>query len=396
MFDVALCIPSFNEAANIAQVTRVVDIGLHTYFPKQKAIIVNADNRSADGTSEAFLSIKTHCTKEYIATHTGVTGKGENLSNFFQWAVCNGVQAAATVDADLESIRPEWIRELIAPVLDRYDFVFPSYDRNRYDGAITSQLCYPLIAGICGIHIRQPIGGEFGFSRRFLDFLVRSPIPVEARGFGIDIFLTMRAVCSDFALSSVSLGRKIHRKRDRATLKPMCREVASALFSEIKRVGIRRDCMEALTSPPIKSVGAESACPAVPVNTALLHDLFRSGFQEHFHCYQRALNSQILTSLLRMCEKQENLSVPSAMWCDIVFSVLRAYLDGNADRETVAAAIVPAFFARLISFIQETQVLSDAAVEAEVVKQAELFFAHRGNLETCLQMPALSGAKAWE
>ena len=71
------------------------------------------------------------------------------------------------VDSDLRSITPEWIELLLAPVLrDRCDFVAPLYLRHKYDGTITNSIVYPLTRSLYGKEVRQPIGGDFGFSGR--------------------------------------------------------------------------------------------------------------------------------------------------------------------------------------------------------------------------------------
>jgi hypothetical protein len=75
------------------------------------------------------------------------------------------------MDTDLRSITPEWIELLIKPVLEEdYDYVSPYYMRHKYDGTITNTIVYPLTRALYGKRIRQPIGGDFGFSGRLASF----------------------------------------------------------------------------------------------------------------------------------------------------------------------------------------------------------------------------------
>ena len=78
--DIIVGIPSYNEADNIAFVAEQASLGLKKYFPKLKAVIINVDNNSEDGTKEAFLNAKTKVPKIYISTPKGITGKGNNTS----------------------------------------------------------------------------------------------------------------------------------------------------------------------------------------------------------------------------------------------------------------------------------------------------------------------------
>ena len=49
---------------------------------------------------------------------------------------------------------------------DGFDYVAPLYLRHKYDGTITNSIVYPLTRALYGREVRQPIGGDFGFSGR--------------------------------------------------------------------------------------------------------------------------------------------------------------------------------------------------------------------------------------
>ena len=50
--DILVGIPSFNNADTIGHVVRAVSAGLAKYFPEQRAVLVNSDGGSADGTPD--------------------------------------------------------------------------------------------------------------------------------------------------------------------------------------------------------------------------------------------------------------------------------------------------------------------------------------------------------
>ena len=164
-------IPSFREADGIAFVTKQVDEGLRRHFGSLKTVIVNVDNHSDDDTKGAFLGTETRAPKHYISTRAGVRGKGNNLLNLFRFGSKHrrSLKGVVVVDADLKSITPEWIKFLGEPLLDGYDYTLPRYSRHQFDGSITNHICYPLLYGLVGQDIRQPIGGEFGFSPALMD-----------------------------------------------------------------------------------------------------------------------------------------------------------------------------------------------------------------------------------
>ncbi len=222
-------IPSYNEADSISNVVKQVDQGLVKYFKDIPAVIINSDNDSSDGTGDVFLNIKTETPKIYISTPPGVKGKGNNFKNLFLKIKELGTQSAMVVDADLKSITPEWVKCLISPIRNGYDYLTPVYYRDKYDASITNHLCYPMLYGLLRYDIRQPIGGDFGFSDKMVDYWLNLEWTEEVKQFGIDIFMTLNAIKSGYKLGEVNLGSKIH-KVSTPKLDSMFLEVSGSLF----------------------------------------------------------------------------------------------------------------------------------------------------------------------
>ncbi|MDY7036367.1 MAG: glycosyltransferase, partial [Thermodesulfobacteriota bacterium] len=227
-------IPSYMEADSIPFVTTQVDQGITKYFPKLESIIVNVDNNSGDDTRGAFLSTETQTPKHYISTPKGVRGKGNNFLNLFRFAAKfkDTLKCVVVVDADLRSITPEWIKYLGEPILNGYDYALPYYSRHQFDGSITNHICYPLLYGLLGKNIRQPIGGEFCFSPAMMDFWLERKWTQTTRQYGVDIFMSLNAVLGDFKICEVGLGAKIH-KASAPKLGPMFTQVVTTLFDFI-------------------------------------------------------------------------------------------------------------------------------------------------------------------
>ena len=227
-------IPSYMEADNISFVTKRVDEGLTKYFGKLKTIIVNVDNNSEDDTKGAFLSTETQTLKHYITTPKGVRGKGNNFLNLFRFAnkFKDTLKGALVVDADLRSITPEWIKYLGEPLLKGYEYALPRYSRHQFDGTITNHICYPLIYGLLGENIRQPIGGEFGFSPALMQCWLEQKWTKTTRLYGVDIFMTLHAIAGNYKLCEVGLGAKVH-KASAPKLGPMFTQVVTTLFDFI-------------------------------------------------------------------------------------------------------------------------------------------------------------------
>src|SRR5574340_545688 len=248
--DILVGIPSYNNARTIGHVVRAVQAGLVKYFPDMKCVLVNSDGGSTDGTMEVvqkasvedFHAILLHHrippVFKITTPYQGIPGKGSAFRTIFEMAEALGVKACAVVDSDLRSITPEWIELLIKPVLVQgYDYVSPLYHRHKYDGTITNSIVYPLTRALYGKRIRQPIGGDFGFSgdlaARFLDF---GDWEGPVAPYGIDIFMTTTALAEGRKVAQSVLGAKIHDPKDPGSdLSPMMVQVVSTLFSLMER-----------------------------------------------------------------------------------------------------------------------------------------------------------------
>src|SRR4030067_1485346 len=243
--DIVVGIPSYNNAKTIGHVVRAVDAGLAKYFTDKKAVIVNSDGGSKDGTSEVIknatidhnaLLIQHPLSMAHRVTtpYHGIPGKGSAIRTVFQMSVDMGASACAIVDSDLRSITPEWIELLLAPVLkEGNDFVAPLYDRHKCEGTITNSMVYPMTRALYGKRIRQPIGGEFGFSGRLAAFYFGQNVwESHVARFGIDIWMTTEAIANDFKVCQTFLGAKIHDPKDPgADLADMLLQVVATLFN---------------------------------------------------------------------------------------------------------------------------------------------------------------------
>ncbi len=369
--DIIVGIPSYNEADTIAVPTDTAARGLTRFFPTARSVIINVDNDSQDGTRNAFLATPTKVPKVYISTPAGVRGKGNNFRNLFKAAVELNAGAVAVVDADLQSITPQWIQFLVEPLMGRYDYVTPIYLRHKYDGTITNHIAYPMIRTLGGIRVRQPIGGDFGFSGRLARaFLAEKLWNDRIAHFGIDIWMTTIAVARQFNVCQAFLGTpKIHRPKDPAgDLSPMFKQVVSTLFDLIvefeylwKYIGVSRP-----STIFGFGLGADEQPPEVKVDIATLFDSFRAGYERHRDLWQAVIPVAEFNQVLRLAEitKPDAFVYDSSLWARIVFSFAVAYKNATEDeREQLMEALIPFYHSRVLSFVNETK--SYSAREAE-------------------------------
>ena len=373
--DIIVGIPSYNEADSIGFVAEKVSEGLRRYFPTLSSLIINVDNASEDGTRDSFLLSNTGSVpKMYISTERGVRGKGNNFRNLFLEVERYGPRAVAVVDGDLRSITPEWIKELIYPVLEGYDYVTPIYSRNKYDGTITNHICYPLLFSLFRTDIRQPIAGEFSFSPRLVRFWLEHEWDENIRHYGIDIFMTTTSLLNGFKVCQVILGSKAH-KPSAPKLGAMFTQVITTLFNAISM--FKEHWIESCEPKHAPIIGKYNYQEPQPLGLDYERLLTTSleGFREHSELLKLIISPHGYQTLRDMYRRGDWRISPH-LWAKVLFDFIIFY-DRQHDRPLVVEALKPLYFARIVSFYNESKDLSSEDAERMVQNQARIFVGYR-------------------
>lgn len=377
--ELVVSIPSYNEADSIAYPTLQASEGISRYFPGVSSVIINCDNHSQDKTRQAFLDTPTKVPKIYISTPPGVRGKGNNFRNLFRKVTELGAKAIVVVDADLKSITPEWIKHLGEPLFSDFSFVAPLYIRHKYDGTITNGIAYPLSRALYGRRVRQPIGGEFGFSGDLARLYLQSPTWDEAVAqFGIDLWMTTLALNSEAQVCQAFMGRpKIHKAKDpAASLGPMFRQVLGTLFSlachfESRWLGIKYSKPTAIFG---FGLGETEMPPRVDVDSDKLIHEFREGFSTYGDLWERVLAKDICAKLLEIRGMKRGLfDFPTDLWARILYDTAVSYRDQACDRLLMIDALVPLYFGRTFAFVKKTKSMSTRQAEESIEEDCGIF-----------------------
>ncbi|RLA94595.1 MAG: glycosyl transferase [Deltaproteobacteria bacterium] len=359
--DILVGIPSYNEADSIAYPTDVASRGLIEHFPDKRSVIINVDNHSPDGTRDAFMNTPTKVPKIYISTPEGVKGKGNNLRNLFEAAVELRAKAVVVVDADLKSITPEWIQYLGEPLFMGFNFVTPIYIRHKYDGSITNHIAYPLLRTLFGLRVRQPIGGDFGFSGRMARaFLSEKLWNDMIANFGIDIWMTTIAIARRFRVCQTFLGSpKTHRAKDPAAqLGPMFTQVVMTFFDlMIDFEYIWKDTTVSWPSSIFGfGLGVEEKPPPVSVNIDALYNSFTTGFDKYGELWEKIIPQPELIEIDKTKKlPKEQFYYRSDLWARILFNFAIAYRNNELPRDKIVESMIPFYHSRILSFVNKTQ-----------------------------------------
>ncbi|MBW1710018.1 MAG: glycosyltransferase [Deltaproteobacteria bacterium] len=378
--EVIVCIPSYNEAENISFPVLKANEGLTQYFSQKESVIINCDNHSTDGTKEIFLNTQTEVPKIYISTPEGVKGKGNNFKNLFQKAIELKAEAIVVVDADLKSITPLWIKRLGEPLTKDFEYVAPLYVRHKYDGTITNSIAYPLTRSLYGRRVRQPIGGDFGFSGKLAETYASSDKWNEAVSqFGIDIWMTTLAMNKGVPTCQTFMGRpKVHKPKDPSSdLGPMFRQVVGTIFEIM--ITTSNFWKAVRWSKPTSifgfGLGEVELPPSVDVNRQKLYEQFTDGFEVNLDIWQEAFSEEVFNKLEEIRSlNQDKFDFPTQMWVKILYHMAIAYKNkAGGDLDVLLESIIPLYYGKTLSFVKKTERMSIQEAEEFIENEAMVF-----------------------
>jgi glucosylglycerate synthase len=390
--DLLIGIPSLNSARTIGYVIATVEGGLRKHFPGMRGVICVSDGGSTDGTTEAaaragvgdrhrllLVPEDAPIPEKLCFAYRGPSGKGSAFRSIFEVAARLGVRACAVVDSDLRSITPYWIDRLLSPIVHHgFEYVSPIYTRHKFDGTITNSIAYPLTSALYGARIRQPIGGEFGFSGDLASVYAAEDVwKTDVARFGIDIWMTTVAIVEGHRTCQAILGAKIHDPKDPGKdLGPMFRQVVGSLFALAGRYRDRWWDVEGSTVPPSFGYPAAFSADPVQVSVPRLTWKFIEGYVRHHRVWREVLSPESMAEIERgvgdASESQIGYVLGADLWVGIVYDYLVAYNARRVEPGPLLDSFIPLYFARTASFVNEVRDADQQEAEAKVEELADL------------------------
>jgi glycosyltransferase involved in cell wall biosynthesis len=380
--DILVGIPSYNNSRTIGHVVRAVQAGLAKYFPDRKAILVNSDGGSSDGTMDVvngtaiddFQSILLHHRVEpffKIATpYIGIPGKGSAFRAIFEIAESLDVKACAVVDSDLRSITPEWIELLIKPVLESdFDYVAPLYHRHKYDGTITNSIVYPITRALYGKRVRQPIGGDFGFSGKLARFYLSKNVwESDIARYGIDIWMTTEALANGFKVAQSFLGAKIHDPKDPGSdLSAMLSQVTGSAFSLMETYAAVWKTVHQTEPVPTFGFQYTVGLENVQVDVGRMVNVFQEGLRSLKDIWKSVLGAGDFGAVEALGQTgAETFRFPRKLWASVVYDFALAYHRRKLPREQLLKSLTPLYLGKTASFVMEARDMGQEQAEEEI------------------------------
>lgn len=375
--DILVAIPAFNNEDTVSSVMKKAAEGLSNFYESKRSVVFVCDGGSLDETKAVAAHTDIGLTvNKIVGTYRGQSGKGNALRAVFEAARLMDAEACVLMDADLRSVTPEWVHNLAEPVLSGgCDLVTPYYRRYKYDGTITNIIVFPLISALFGKRIRQPIGGDFGLSRKLLDFFSYHEVWDNYVGqFGIDIWMTVSSLAEGFKVRQANLGAKVHDAKDPAfSLGPMYVHVLSTLF---KAMGKYEEVWTAIQGSEDVDVFG-NALPwepdPIPISVTRLVKELKTGVQYFGPLYERIFAAESYSRLERLSRAASDGSdfyMPADLWARIVYDLAIQYNLWEANTHKLIDLSAPLYYGKIASLANETKSMGTDEAEMFIVSEA--------------------------
>lgn len=390
--DIMVAVPAYNNEQTIGAVMRVAAEGLSTFFADHKTVVFVCEGGSLDETKRVAERTDIGLVvNKMVGTYRGVSGKGSALRAVFQAARDLGVKALALIDADSRSVTPDWVNNLLGPVVrEGFEYVAPFYKRYKYDGTITNLIVYPLITSLYGKKIRQPIGGDFGMSSSFIERLARQDVWDRfVAQFGVDVWMSITAIIGGAKICQANLGAKVHNAKDPAfSLGPMYLQVISTVFRSMNKFAPFWRDVKSVADVPVKGTALPWEPEPIPISVTRLVEEFNLGMTHFRSFYGEVLSDDTFRRLEQIAGSAAcspsgycDFHMSPDLWARIVYDLAITFNCWTGDTHKLIDLSSPLYFGQVASVANRIGTLDHAGSEMVIEDILKAFVNEKVYLE---------------
>ena len=379
--DILVGLPTHNNAKTIGPIIKAIQSGILSGFPRERAVIINADGGSRDGTPELITGASIDDARPGFnlpalrTLHSISTRYGNSPANEVAFrtilAAAELLRAKACVVMSPESahVEPEWFSKLLRPIYgDRFDLVTPTYRRPKFEGLLITNLLYPMTRALYGLRIREAYSVDFGFSGRLAtQFLAHNAWNDGTREGGVELRFTLAAITGGYRICQSFLGTKDHVEHRAADLVPALRQTVGTLFSVMEPDFPAWSAVTSSQPVPTSGTELETLLEPVRVNRKRLREMFSTGVAELASVFQAILSPSTLAELQRISALgEEEFHYPAELWVKTVYEFAASYQKSVISRDHIIQALAPLFRGRVFTFLTENRNASADEVENNI------------------------------
>ena len=274
-----------------------------------------------------------------------------------------GARAGCIIASKLEAPNPQWVCQLMQPVLEaEFDLAAPYYARRKFDGLLNTSIISPLIRCLYGKRIQNPLGPDLGFSRALFGTFPGSDR--NANQLHPLASLAPVAICDNLRVCQVHVGPRILPPTDWTNISSLLVQALGPVFVAMER---NAACWQkARGSVAVSGFGEPLAAPheSATVDVNRLLNSFQLGIRDLQEIWGLVLPPATLLELRKLARvTPEQFKMPDELWARIVYDFALAHRLRTINREHLLRSMTPLYLGWAAGYAKEVEAEEGAAVE---------------------------------
>jgi glucosylglycerate synthase len=301
------------------------------------------------------------------STYKSVFAAGEKLQS----------RGCCIIASKHESSGAHWASELARPMLEQnFDLVVPRYAQHRFDGLLNSCIIAPLIRSLYGRRLHNPMGPDFGVSRRLFQKLLGSDRSGKSGGNGLHPLASLApaAVCENLSVAEVHFGARVYPPPDWTNTSSILAEALGPVFQDMER---NASCWQRTrVSASVLAIGQP---PRVredtgTVDVGRLVESFQLGNRALQEIWALVLPPYTLLELKKLSRfTAEQFRMPDDLWVRIVYDFALAHRLRTINRDHLLKSMTPLYLGWVASYARDMQA-DDSITPDERLERLALAF----------------------
>lgn len=388
--DVVVGIPTYRNGRTVGRIMDAAINGLTHDFPNARAVIVNTDGGSSDNTTQIITDWSTPSTIRKIVTpYEGLLGRGSAVRAIFEVAAALGSQVCIVLSPEARDMTSAWISALAAPILaGQCELVLADYDRPPLESALADHIIHPVMGMLCSSNsIRQIIGCDLAIKGDLAgQYALRDVWETDIARYGLDVWLAVISIVEGRSIGQACLGTKVEGLRDFVVpMDPRFQQTVGTLFRLInihRRIWFEGNIPLRLANFGTPERGTANL-PRLSISLDSIWESALKGRSKYRGTWRQVMTSDNLERVREALKAGPTAdAIPADLWARIVIDFAVVYNRGEGDPDKVVCALLPIYYARVVSHMLALHGQPADAFEAGIQEQAAIFHAQRSYLRS--------------
>ena len=281
-----------------------------------------------------------------------------------------GARACCFVASEMESATPQWICQLLNPLLEsEFDLVAPYYTPRMFQGLLNSSIVYPLTRCLYGKRIHNPFGPDVSVSRKLAQKILGTNRNSNAASNQTHPLASLApvAVCENLQICQVHVGARLYPPTDWTNMSSLVAQVMGPIFLEMERSAVCWQRVRGSIPVPVRGERQPQAQETGTLDLNRMVETFRLGVRDLQEIWSLVLPPATLFELRKLSRSApEQVNMPDELWARIVYDFALAHRLRTINRDHLLRSMTPLYLAWVVSYARGLENSGATSVEQRI------------------------------